>query len=57
MFCNDVSRNVDKKQTNAISHVPDAQALMKKLVKVFRTSRAPYDSSHFCQMRLETRMS
>ena len=56
MFWNDTSHKIHRKQSNAIANVPEAQALMRKLVKVFRTSRAPFDSSRFGQMRLDARM-
>ncbi|CAE7945793.1 unnamed protein product [Symbiodinium sp. KB8] len=56
MFWGDTSHRLHRKQAGAIAQVPEAAALLRRLTKLFRTSRAPWDSSRFGRMGQAARL-
>ena len=56
MFWGDTSHRLHRKQAGAIAQVPEASALLRRLTKLFRTSRAPWDSSRFGRMGQDARL-
>ncbi|CAE7943503.1 LDJ2, partial [Symbiodinium necroappetens] len=51
----DLFHKLHRKQAQAISSMPEASSLMKRLTKIFRSSRAPWSTAKFGKQRVESR--
>ncbi|CAE7389978.1 unnamed protein product [Symbiodinium necroappetens] len=56
MFWPDLFHKIHRKQAGAIASCSESRLLLSKLTKLFRSSRAPWDSAKFGKQRLETRL-
>ena len=54
-FWPDLPHKMQRKQAGAVSRCPDAQSRMRALMKVFRSSRAPFSTSRFGNSLKESR--
>ena len=55
IFWPDLFHKIHRKQAGAIASYTDSRLLLSKLTKLFRSSRAPWDTSKFGRQRMETR--
>ena len=51
----DICHKIHRKQTQAIACVAESASLLKKLCKLFRAARGPWDSARFGRAKMESR--